>query len=96
MVETSTIQTALTRYSPPEKNPAMSSHASATGPHSSGPGSGKVYRGSRKRLNRIKWQENTSLELWIFVVVVLFILFVAVPWIIEHPPSDQDHVTTMK
>ena len=51
-------------------------------------GAGKVYRGSRKRVRRIKWWENSPLEFWIFVVLILFMLFVGVPWLIKHPPTD--------
>jgi hypothetical protein len=71
--------------------PAVRHHVSGEGPHAGRPGVGKVYRGSRKRVRRIKWWENTSVELWIFVVLMLFMLFVGIAWMIGHPPADHDH-----
>ena len=53
-------------------------------------GAGRAYRGSRKRLKRIKFFENTSVEFWLFVVLMLFMLLVVVPWLIKHPPRDHD------
>lgn len=66
--------------------PALHHYGSGIGPRA---GAGKVYRGSRKRARRIKWLENTSVEFWIFVVVMLVMLFVGVPWLIQHPPTDH-------
>jgi hypothetical protein len=51
----------------------------------------KVYRGSRKRVRRIKWRGNTSVELWIVVVLMLFVLCVGIPWLIKHPPVEHSH-----
>jgi len=64
--------------------------------HPSGPrsGAGQVYRGSRKRVRRIKWWENTSVELWILVVLMLLMLFVGVPWLVRHPPADHHEPMT--
>ena len=69
---------------------------SATRPHTSSPRSGKVYRGSRRRVRRLTFRGNWSLELWIVLAVMLFTLFVVVPWIVRHPPSDHHHVQTGK
>jgi hypothetical protein len=55
------------------------------------PGAGKVYRGSHRRLRRIKWQDNTSTELWLFVVLILIMVFVGIPWLITHPPLKRSH-----
>jgi hypothetical protein len=49
------------------------------------PGDEKVYRGSRRRLRRLKWRDNITPEFWIFVVLALFLLFVVLPWMIQHP-----------
>jgi hypothetical protein len=57
-------------------------------PHLSRPGAGKVFRGSRKRLRRMKWYEHTSVEFWIFVVLTLLMLFGGIPWMIRHPPRQ--------
>jgi hypothetical protein len=58
---------------------------SGGGPQTSRPGSGLLYRGSRKRLERITWYENTSIEFWIFVVLMLLALFLGVPWLVKQP-----------
>ena len=47
-------------------------------------------RGSRKRLNRIRLRGNGSIELWIFVALMAFMLTVGVPWLIRHPMEDRD------
>jgi hypothetical protein len=46
---------------------------------------GKVYRGSRRRLRRIRLRGNSSTLFWIFVIVFLLTLFVLVPWLVQHP-----------
>jgi hypothetical protein len=58
--------------------------ASTSGPHAARPGAGKVYRGSRKRLKRVKWRENTPIEFWVLVALLLVALFVIIPWMIRH------------
>jgi hypothetical protein len=49
-----------------------------------------VHRGSRKRLRRIKFAGNTSVDFWLLVALMLFMLFVVVPWLMKHPPVDHD------
>lgn len=73
--------------------PALRPTLSGSGPHLSRPGAGHVYRGSRKRLRRIKWHEHTSVEFWIFVVLMLLMLFGGIPWMIRHPPEHR-HFTS--
>jgi hypothetical protein len=51
-----------------------------------------VYRGSRKRLRRIKWHKHTSVEFWIFVVLMLLMLFGGIPWMIRHAPEHHHMV----
>ena len=63
------------------------------GPHLSRPGAGKIYRGSRRRLRRIKWRDHTPAEFWLFVVFMLLILIVLIPWLIKHPPPAHHHWT---
>jgi hypothetical protein len=46
---------------------------------------GRAYRGSRRRLRRIRLRGTWSLEIVLFVIWVLFALFVLVPWIVRHP-----------
>jgi type II secretory pathway component PulM len=61
--------------------------------HLGRPGAGKVYRGSRKRLRRLKWREHTPAEFWILVVIVIVMLLVVIPWLINHPPAEHHHET---
>jgi hypothetical protein len=44
----------------------------------------KVYRGSKKRLRSIRLRGSGSLALWVFIVMVLFSLFIVLPWLIVH------------
>jgi len=69
---------------------------SNVGPRSSGR-PGREYRGSRKRVRRIKVRDNWHwpVELWFVVAVVLFTLFVVVPWLVRHPLPDHPHVETI-
>ena len=53
----------------------------------------KVYRGSRKRVRQIRMRGNWSVELWMLVAVILFILFVILPWLVRHPPPDHEQHT---
>jgi hypothetical protein len=56
------------------------------------PHSPKVYRGSKKRIRRIRMRGNGSVALWVFVAVVLFSLFFALPWmVLNHPPETPVH-----
>jgi hypothetical protein len=44
----------------------------------------KIYRGSRRRVKRIKLKGNQTWELWVLIVWVLFLLLVVVPLLIKH------------
>jgi hypothetical protein len=55
------------------------------------PGSPRpTYRGSRKRLKRIRILEDTSVDFWLLVILMLFMLLVVLPWLITHPLWDHD------
>jgi hypothetical protein len=43
-----------------------------------------VYRGSRRRLQQLRLRGNGSLELWLLLFWVLFLLLVAVPWMLKQ------------
>jgi hypothetical protein len=73
----------------------MRYRGSANGPQASGLRSGKVYRGSRRRVRRIRFRGNWAVELWILVAVILFVLFVVVPWLVQHPPVDHQQMETV-
>jgi hypothetical protein len=68
---------------------AIRQRVSTGGPQQNRPGTSKVFRGSKKRLQRIKWYEHTSIEFWVFVVLVLLMLFAGIPWMIHHPPDEH-------
>ena len=50
-----------------------------------------VYRGSRRRLKRLRWRGNFSFEMWLVLAWVLFLLFVVIPWMIRqgHEPHGN-------
>jgi hypothetical protein len=61
----------------------------AGGPHTERPSTIGTHRGSRKRIKRITFCKNLSVEFWIFVVFLLFLLFAIVPWMIRHPHHNR-------
>jgi hypothetical protein len=50
----------------------------------SGPRPPKTYRGSRKRVRRIKMRDNGSWEFWVLVGWLAFLVLVVLPWMIRH------------
>jgi hypothetical protein len=44
----------------------------------------KVFRGSRKRVQAVRWRGNGSMGLWLLVAWVLFLLLAVVPWMMRH------------
>jgi hypothetical protein len=46
----------------------------------------RIYRGSRRRLKRIRLRDNVPWELWALAAWLAFLLFVVVPWMIRHAP----------
>jgi hypothetical protein len=50
----------------------------------------RPYRGSRKRLKRIRFAENTSVDFWVFVALMIFLLCVVLPWLVNHPLPHPD------
>ena len=49
----------------------------------------KLYRGSRRRIRRLTWRGNMSLEFWLFVIAVLLAVILGIPWLIKHPPREH-------
>jgi hypothetical protein len=43
-----------------------------------------IFRGSRRRLRQIAIKGNSSLELWLLVAWVVFLLVVVLPWMVRH------------
>lgn len=50
----------------------------------------KSRSGSRRRLQRIQFRGNWSLEAILFFVSMLLFLTVIVPWLVRHAPDDGD------
>jgi len=46
----------------------------------------KQYRGSGRRVARLRMRGNSSSALWILVGWVAFLLLVVVPWMIHQTP----------
>src|SRR6266550_4621019 len=44
----------------------------------------KSYRGSRRRVKRLKSRGNFSFEMWVLAAWVIFLLLVVLPWMIRH------------
>jgi hypothetical protein len=42
------------------------------------------FRGSRRRLRRIKLRRTFTTELWLLIAWVVFLLLVVVPWMMRH------------
>jgi hypothetical protein len=53
-------------------------------------------RGSRKRLNRIRLRGNWSIELWVFVAIMAFMLILGMPWLVRHSMVDPDAHHTLQ
>jgi hypothetical protein len=60
----------------------MAPKAAAT-PHD-GNRPSKSYRGSPRRVRRLTFKSNWSMEVWLLIAWVIFLLFVVVPWMLRH------------
>jgi hypothetical protein len=61
--------------------------------HLGGFGPAKDYRrGSRRRVRKIRFRGNWSIEIVIFILSMLLVLTVLIPWIVRHSVGDaQEH-----
>jgi hypothetical protein len=50
----------------------------------------KWRTGSRRRLQRIRFRGNWSLDAILFFLSMLFFLAVVLPWLVQHAPDDGD------
>jgi hypothetical protein len=55
------------------------------GPYSNRSGALRVDRGSRKRLRRIRWRDNTPPGVLLLGAVLVIVLVALVVWTLEHP-----------
>jgi hypothetical protein len=53
-------------------------------PFSGGPSRTAIDRGSRKRLRRIKWQGNWTVELCVAAVALILAFLLLLPLAVEH------------
>ena len=44
-----------------------------------------TFRGSRRRLRRIRFRDNWTKEMWLLVAFVLALLLLLFPWFVHHP-----------
>jgi hypothetical protein len=51
-------------------------------------GGGRIHRGTRKRLRRIKLSKNTPIELWVLIALTLLALLTVIPRLIRHSPEE--------
>jgi hypothetical protein len=49
-------------------------------------GARRTFRGSSKRIRRIKIRGNGSWGMWFLLAWVIFLLAVVIPWMIRHSP----------
>ncbi|HUK36705.1 MAG TPA: hypothetical protein VLV86_22475 [Vicinamibacterales bacterium] len=58
---------------------------SLDGPHTTKPGTARVFRGSKKRVRRIRMRDYMSLAMWCYIVLMAALLFIGLPWMAKHP-----------
>jgi hypothetical protein len=45
--------------------------------------------GARRRVRRIPFRSNWSIAMALFVIWMVFVLTVLIPWMVRHPHDDQ-------
>jgi hypothetical protein len=53
----------------------------------------KVFRGSRRRIKKIKWLRKHSAEFWMLAILVLLLWFVELSWLMNQPTPNHHHPT---
>ena len=61
------------------------------GPHFARPRARRLYRGSPKRVQSIKWRDHTSRAFVVFGVVGIAVALLLVSWLITHPETAHPH-----
>jgi hypothetical protein len=62
-----------------------------SGPHFSGSRCGRTYRGSLKRVRRIKWQEHTPPSFVAFAAAGIATIVLLISWLVTHPEAGHHH-----
>jgi hypothetical protein len=44
----------------------------------------RTFRGSRRRMRRIKMRQSGTWEIWLLVVWIVFLLLVVIPWMVRQ------------
>jgi hypothetical protein len=52
---------------------------------------GRTYRGSRKRLSRVAWRENTPPSVWILLLISLVMMLGALAWVSQEERTHDHH-----
>jgi hypothetical protein len=47
-------------------------------------GRNKTFRGSHRRIRRIKMRGNGSWQVWMLLGMMVFVLLVLIPWMARH------------
>ena len=63
----------------------------SSGAHSGGSRSGRAYRGSAKRVRRIRWQDHTPRSFVALMVAGLAITILLISWLVTHPDTAHHH-----
>ena len=50
---------------------------------------GRIFRGTAKRIRRIRWRDNTSWEFLVFVVAGILMILALMAWGIAHPADSH-------
>jgi len=43
------------------------------------------FRGSRRRLRRIRFRDNWTRDMWLLLAFVVLVALVLLPWLVRHP-----------
>jgi len=49
----------------------------------------RMYRGSRKRLSRISWRDNTPVSVWILFLILLLMILGAFVWFSQQKANTK-------
>jgi hypothetical protein len=52
---------------------------------------GRTYRGSSKRVRRIRWQDHTPPSLVAFMAAGLAMIVLLISWLVTHPQAVHHH-----
>ena len=44
-----------------------------------------TFRGSRRRLRRIRFRENWTRDMWLLLGFVVLAVLLLLPWLVRHP-----------